>query len=265
MRGRKTDRGVRPLTRAMACACRVATLALLAACDIDFVEPDLPERGAPAVFEATLRTNDGATVDLQARLAPGLDESGLRRGLLRASVRLLGTDVLADSVLRNGTRVYRAALPLGPATRPITLEAPQVEDVTAMIPVVRWSEIMRQGSDTVEVARGSDLVLMVDTTRAAVQPAPAIRQWVLLLRGDGDEFLTIGSNGTPPDSIVVPARFIPASASGFLTARLVHQQLMTFRPAPGDYIALVTLDASIAWTVRVRGAAAVGARAFTND
>jgi hypothetical protein len=63
----------------------------------------------------------------------------------------------------------------------------------------------------------------------------------------------------------VPAKFIPASASGVLTARLVHQQSMVLRPAPGDYIALVTLDASITWTVRVRVAGAARARAFTND
>jgi hypothetical protein len=243
----------------------VAALVQLVACDIDFVEPDLPERGAPAVFEATLRTINGTSMELEARLAPGLDESGLRRSLLRESVRLNGSDVLPDSVLRNGTRVYRATLLLPASTRPITLEAPRVEDVTATIPVVRWFEVMRQGRDTVDVAPGNDLVLTVDTTGIALVPPPAIRQWVVLLRGDGDEFLTIGANGTPPDSIVVPARFIPLSASGSLTARLVHQQTMTLRPAPGDEIAQVTLDATIAWTVRVRGSSALPARAFTND
>lgn len=234
-----------------------AGLLVLIGCDIDFVEPDLPERGAPVVFEATLRVLDGSTIEVGARLAPGLDESGIRRTLQREAMRVLGAEIAPDSVLRNGTRVYLATLPVvGIPADPITLEAPKVEDVGALPPVVRWFGLTRQGPDTVELAPGSDLILTVDSAAAAAVPPPDIRQWTLLLTGAGRAFFSVGSNGVPPDSIVVPARWIPQATDGVITARLTYQQSVQLRPAPGDYVALVLLDTRIQWTVRSRGGGA---------
>jgi hypothetical protein len=237
----------------------VAALAVgLAAC-IDFVEPDLPELGAPVVLQVGVVIVDVVSAGVDARLAPGLDADGFRRSVSRAALRVAGVAIDPDTVLRNGTHVYDAELVLArsPAD-PILIEAPAVDDVAAPPPVARWFTVRRVGPDTVRLAAGADLVLVLDTSAAAPDPPPATRQWVLALTGANGTF-TIASTGIPPDTLVVPARWLPAPADGVVQARLVAQQSAQLRPPPGDYVALLTLDTRITWTVLVEPAVAPAA------
>jgi hypothetical protein len=138
---------------------------------------------------------------------------------------------------------------------PILIEAPAVDDVAAPPPVARWFTVRRAGPDTIRLAAGADLVLVLDTAAPAPEPRPDTRQWVLALTG-ADGTFTIAATGAPPDSILVPARWIPAPADGVVQVRLTDQQSAQLRPPPGDYIALLTMSTRITWTVLIGPGAA---------
>lgn len=230
-------------------ACAVALSAGLAGC-IDFVAPDLPELGAPAVLQARLRLEQGRTLHLDAVLAPGLDERGLRRTLREAAIRLQDVSLSPDSVLPNGTHVYTGRLELEPgANDAILLRGPTVDGVGAPPPLVSWQVVRRAGPDTVMLAAGElRLALILPVAESA--PAPDLRQWVVSLTGADDEAYTISANGPPPDTVVIPPQFVPSLARGQVDVRFAELQSVQLRPLPGDYIALITLDNTIRWTVR---------------
>ena len=235
--------------RCLARCVPLAVISILAAC-IDFIEPDLPARGAPAVIEATLRLFDDSTLQVDARLAPGFDALGLGRVVTRPTLRILGREVVPDSVLRNGTHLYRTELDVaGVVFGPVEFDAPVVRDV-GPLPVVRWFPARRVGPDTIDIAAGEDLVITTALAAGQPEPPPAIRQWTVSL-GAGEDRFTIGANGAPPDSIVIPARWVPDSPNGAIQVRLVYQQTADLHAPPGDYIGLLALDTRINWVVRL--------------
>ena len=226
-----------------------ALVASLGAC-IDFVEPDLPERGAPAVVQATLRAGDDGSLAVEALLTPGLDEDGFRRTLLREALIVADTAIAPIDVARNGTRSYVAAFATAFAPEgEIRFEAPVVRAVGAAPPSVAWSGIRALDDDTVRVSIGDDLVLRI-TTEGAEDPRPELRQWQVQLTAAERSF-RLGGDGVPPDTIVVPARWLPPPDEGHIAARLSYTRSAEIRRSPGDYVGLVLLDVRLNWTVRM--------------
>jgi hypothetical protein len=235
---------------------RTCVLAVLAAVGcVDFIQPELPELGAAAIIEATIRLTDRGTVEIDARLVPGLDEAGFRRGVRLDTIEVLGRRIGADSIARNGTRRYVEQWEAGREIvgEPITFHAPELSGVSATPPAVRWAGVRRADSDTVVLDRGSELRLLVAPGDGSLDPPPDIRQWFLRLDGDDGGF-NIGADGPPPDTIFVPSRWIPAGDT--VHVRLIFSQSVLLQQPPGDYVGLVTLDTRLFWTLLLRDAGA---------
>jgi hypothetical protein len=228
----------------------VAALAL-AGC-IDFVEPDLPELGAPAVIQATIRLTDVGDAAFEALLSPGFDAEGFRREVAMDTVHVLGRAITPDSIARNGSRRYRAVwqAPGTVVAEPVTFRAPLLEDLAASPPSVTWTGAHRLGPDTLDIVAGEDLMLEVGAGAGTALPEPDLQQWFLRLEGDDGAF-NISADGPPPDTIHVPARWIPAGDK--IAARLIYAQSAVIEETPGDYVGLITLDIRLHWTVRLHG------------
>ena len=67
---------------------------------IDFVAPDEPQIGGPAIFQATLRVADDGAVRIVGELEPGIDEDGFRRTV--ASEPVEGERALPEPVEQAG-------------------------------------------------------------------------------------------------------------------------------------------------------------------
>jgi hypothetical protein len=222
---------------------------------IDFVEPDLAERGAAAVLEATFRVHDRGRIELEARLAPGLDRSGFVRVLERESFRLGRIEVAPSAVQPNGTRVFSFARDTlrGVAASALRFEGPVVRGAPPP-PAGVWFGLGRVDADTIPWVPGADLVLRVDAEPGPSDPAPAIRQWFLTLEGR-DGSVRLSADGAPPGAIVLPAGWVPAPRDTTVEVRLVYLQSLRTGAEGEAYIGLITLDARMEWTVRVRPSA----------
>jgi len=203
------------------------------------------------VLQAEVRVLEDLTLRVSGTLAPGLDLAGFRRELSSPHLRLDGflvppVDTLADGALR-----YDATETIDPdgAAGPLTLTAPAIDGVDAQPPSVTWAGLRRIGDDTVHVARGADLVLRVATSDGG--DAAARRQWRLTVAGDSGTTL-LGGDGEPPDSIILPARYVPAGDT--LAARLLWSVSARLDPPPGDYLVLLVGDTRVGWTVIVNEA-----------
>lgn len=229
---------------------RLLLLSLVLSGCIDFVEPDLADLGAPAVIQATLRVTDLGEAEVDALLAPGLDGAGLRRAVTHDTLFALGRPVGPDSIARNGSRRYRAAWTAPPGTvgEPVTFRAPFLSALEASPPEVTWTGARRVGPDTVTLTRGNDLVLEIEPGGGTALPIPDVQHWFLRLEGD-DAGFNISADGPPPDTIIVPARWIPAG--GQVAARLIFAQSAVLDDGPGDYVGLITLDIRLHWTLRL--------------
>lgn len=224
--------------------------ACLAAGCVDFVEPDLPELGRPASFEALIVVADTGTAELSAVLVPGLDAEGLRRPVRRDSVEVLGRSIASDSILFNGTRRYHEiwSVPASAVVGPVGFRAPSLDAVRAAPPAVEWWGLRRDGPPEIDGHRGEDLVLRLATGAGAGQPEPEIRQWFLRLAGEDGAF-GLSVDGVPPDTIQIPARWIPDGDE--IEVRLIFSQSAVLRPPPGDYVGVIKLDTRLYWTVRM--------------
>jgi hypothetical protein len=220
---------------------------------LDFVEPDIPEMGAPATLQATVRLTDLGTAEIDAQLMPGLDGSGARRQLTGTPLEVLGQAIDADTIRRNGVRRYLESwiAPDSVVGQRITLRAPGVEGVLAAPPSIQWLGIRKLGSDTLDLAAAQDLRLPVDLGNGVSSPQPEITQWFLRLAGDSAAF-GISADGMPPDTIVVPAHWLPRGEE--LDVRLIYNQSSILRSPPGDYVGVITLDVRLFWIVHIRNA-----------
>jgi hypothetical protein len=224
----------------------IAALLAVAGC-IDFVEPELPERGAPAVLQLTVRFLATGTTEVDGRLVPGLDEAGVPRRVTDARLRVLGHELEPDATTSAGTRVYRADWPGGAADAagPITARGPGVEGLAA--PGIRWYALHHDGPASLTLAADSDLRLTVAVTAGVAEPEPDIRWWFLTL-SDSTRVFRLGADGAPPDTILVPARWVPAGDS--LSAALSYQQSARIESQSEHYVGLFTLDTRVSWVVR---------------
>lgn len=217
---------------------------------IDFVDPNIPDAGGAAVISAIAVFSDRGTADVRATFNPGLDVTGVRRPVADPGLLVNDTVIQPDRIQRDGDRLYEALYPFDPATETVTVEflAPAVAGIAASRPAASLSGVRRIGPDTLRMVSGSDLLLRLTAEPGTSAPAPLSRQWFLTLAAATTEF-RLGGNGPPPDTILIPARFIPAGDS--LEVRLIYQQLVEAEPPPGDYIGIFTFDVRLFWTVRV--------------
>ena len=234
------DRG--DLLRALSVA---AVAAGCAGC-IDFVEPELPERGAPAVAHIAVVLLDSGVLALNGTLAPGFDDDGLRRRIADPTVAAAGAVFAPLGTARDGSLQYSAEEPIDPAvaTGLVEIRGPRPEAVAAA-PLIAWPGMGRADRDT--VMREPDGSVRLHVERApepATGPPPEIRQWFLNLAGEESTF-RLGGDGPPPAELDIPGRFIP---EGPVAARLSYQQSATLRSGE-IYVALITLDVRVHWVV----------------
>lgn len=225
---------------------RLGLLLLLAGSGcIDFIEPELPDRGAPAVLQMTLRLLETGTAELEGRLVPGLDAAGVPRRVSDPKIRVLGRHIDPDSTTSAGTRFYQAQWTQAAGANPLEAAGPEVARLAAA-PGFRWYGIQKPGPGTVNVQQGADLPLVVAVDSRPAEPEPGIRQWFLTL-SDTAHVFRLSADGPPPSEIVVPARWVPAGDS--VAVLLIYQQSSKIE-ASAEYIGLMTLDIRLAWTVR---------------
>jgi hypothetical protein len=241
------------LFRALSARSAALTVVLAAGC-IDFVEPDIAELGAAAVAQVTIRLTDLGTVEINARVAPGLDAAGFRRSV-EDPLEVFDRIIEPDSVTRNGTRIYLETWQASPdiVADTVRFQAPAVHPVTAPPPAVQWLGIRRAGSDTASLDEGDDLRLAIRLTEGDARPQPQIQQWFLRLGTDSSAF-NISADGVPPDTLRVPAHWIPPGDS--IGVRLIFNQSAVLREPPGDYMGVITVDTRLFWTVRRRSVVA---------
>ena len=199
--------------------------------------------------------SDSGTVRADARLRPGLDFDGLERPLPDPRLRILGQVLEPDTVLRDGTRSYRASWEADPAVHldPITVTAPLIEDLATPPPAVRWYGLRRDGPDAIDLLRGDDLHLPVAEVEGDAAPVPSLQQWFLTLQS-GDSQFRFGSDGVPESPIWIPVRWIPKGDS--VRVRLVYTQSGVVGGQNDDYVGVVTANSLLYWTVRLAPAEA---------
>lgn len=248
-------RGDLPLALRRVAATAACALTLTGCVQFDFLEPDLPESGAPVVFQANVYIDETGTFRLDGSLVPGLNFDGFRRTVLNDTIGVSSLDVTPSAIAGNGTRTY--AFPTHVAdpvsfTQPLIITPPVVADVGAVPPVLRWYGLNRVDGDSLIVPRGAELMLRVSNQAARNQPGPQIRQWFLELATDSTSF-RLGGSGEPPDTIRVPAYWIPPSSNGRIAAYLTYYVAGTYRPFPGDYLLIVGANMRLRWNIRLQG------------
>lgn len=226
-------------------------VSLVCAACYDFVEPDFPEAGAPAVLQASVFADESGSISINALLVPGLGIGGFQRNVLRDTLDIYGVALAPKAVRKNGSREYNFSetRPRAALTRPFDVSAPRVEDVPGTPPSVEWFPIRRADPDTIVWKRGTDLILRVDTALGRSQPVPAIRQWFLTLTGTAVSF-RISSDGLPPATIRIPPEFIPASTGSIQVLLSLYQAGLLQSPTR-DYLANLSFNFQIRWIVRV--------------
>lgn len=224
----------------------IAPAAFLPCACVDFVEPSIPELGAAAVLQVEVRVLEDGELQLQATLDPGLDSAGFRRRVTDPALRFDGLRFEATDTLAGGALVWNVTTQLDDSEGPFSFIAPEIAGARAQPPGLTFAGLRFIEPDTVLALPGQDLVLPIATSSG--DDSAARRQWRLTVRGDSTLFL-IGADGPPPDSILVPARYLPAGDT--LDALLLWTVGARVEPPPGDYVALVNGDTRARWTVIV--------------
>lgn len=227
--------------------------ALLAAC-WDFVAPDFPGAGAPAVFQMTVTMNELGVGSLNGLLVPGLALSGFQRDVPDDSLFVNGVRVAPSSIRANGTREYQLSGFIGDSSKvePPSLELlpPRIDDIATVPTAVRWYGITKLDPDTITWPRGTNLVLRVDTALAIPEPFPQIRQWFLDINGVTRSF-RISSDGLPPGTLIIPPTFVPEPANNRIVVTMLWYQTGQYRTPANDYLTNITLSVALTWIVRV--------------
>lgn len=225
---------------------------LLTAC-LDFQEPEIPDRAAPAVVQAAVRAFDAGLLQVDGSLQPGRDSTGFQRVVQSPFIQANNFLVLPSSLGERGQRNYSQTFATAPRMTggPFRITLPDVRDAGTM-PTVLWNGLLRVDPDTIVAARGGDIVLHMDTIASPSTPAP-FRQWFLDIRA-GVRTFRISSDGLPPLTLRIPAEFIPPSGDPRAFISLIYFQTGQIRSSTQEYIGNVTLDVRLNWIVRFTGA-----------
>jgi hypothetical protein len=231
----------------------VFVIAALCAGCWDFVEPDFPEAGAPAVLQSSTFVDERGNISIDALLAPGFTVAGLQREVPNDTLHVYGLSLAPAEIKKNGSRAYTFSGNLDspdPLRVPFVLDGPVIEEVTGPPPHVRWFGIRKLDPDTITWPRGTELRLRIDTTLAQATPLPQIRQWFLEIRGK-DRSFRVSSDGLPPATLRLPAEWVPADTNGIVTATLSFYQSGTLLSPKRDYIGNISFTVLIRWIIKV--------------
>jgi len=226
-------------------------LSLCGAGCYDFVEPDFPEAGGPALLQASAYADENGSLQINALLAPGLDANGVERTVPNDTLDIYGLKLAPKDVSNNGSRTYsffgeKSGFSI---TAPFDVNGPRIDDVVGPPPRVHWFAIKRTDPDTVVWTRGTDLVLHVDTAVGVSLPPPAIRQWFLTLSGASPSF-RVSSDGLPPTTLRIPVEWVPTPANGFIVVTLSYFQGGQQQGPSRDYIGNITFNITLRWIIR---------------
>jgi hypothetical protein len=228
--------------------------ALLAAAGcVEFTAPDIPDAGGPAIVALLVAVSDSGTVAVSGSVRPGRDVSGVLRAIPSDAVTVLGRTVepvrIRDEDERTYSTNFSAAADV--ARGPVDVVAPAVEGVGTAPPSISFSGLVRLDPDTITLRRGDDLVLRTAPGPGASTPPPGLTQWFLQLGAADDAFFGLSGGGTVPETLVVPARYVPEVPGGLIGVRLIQIRTISFPPERGNYFGTVSVQIRLHWTVRV--------------
>jgi hypothetical protein len=226
--------------------------ALLCAGCIELTEPEIPDPRSPAILQANMRIFDAGMFQVDGSLSPGREETGFLR-VVQVPYIQSGRFVVAPRTLSpQGVRTYNEsfAVPRNATAGPFELIPPDVRG-TPTLPPVRWWGLHRVGSDTLVVAPGRDVVLLVDPVPEASQPATRVRQWFLEIR-TGATVFRISADHPPPPVLRIPAEFAPGRLGERADISLIYYQSAQLRAPDNSYIASILLDTRLNWVVLFR-------------
>lgn len=235
----------------MARALKLLALTLACSACFDFIAPEFPEAGAPALFHVTAFV-EPQQLRVDATLAPRLDRFGFVRPVPDDTVRVNGLPLVPNDTARPGVRTYSETWSPAPASLANGLEivAPVVVGIEAEAPRFHWYVAERVGPDTMTITAGQPIVLRLNPDPGESQPPPTFRQWFLTLQSGGTT-LRISADSPPPAVLTIPTEFVPTD-SGTVSVLLSDRQTASLRPAPGDYTAIVAVDSRLRWTIFVQ-------------
>lgn len=224
---------------------------LLAAC-IDFAEPVIPDRRAPAVLNVNVRPFDTGVLQIDGSLSPGRDSLGFQRAVPSPFIAVNNFTAQPQTISEQGSRSYSAvfAIPRNQTLGPFDMVFPVVNDV-GQLPNVRWFGLQKLDPDTVRPLRGEDVVLRLDTAAEQSNPPNRFRQWFVEIRAGVTAF-RISGDGPVPLRLRIPAEFVPPSPDNRASVSLIYFQTAQLRSPPGTYLANVTLDTRLQWVIAFR-------------
>lgn len=234
----------------MARALTLLILALGCSACFDFIAPEFPEAGAPALFHVTAFVEE-QQLRVDATLAPRLDRFGFERPVPDDTVRVNGLPMVPNDTAPAGVRTYSQTWSPAPASIANGLEivAPAVVGIEAQPPRFHWYAAEGVGTDTMTIMAGEPIILRLNPDPGVSDPAPSFRQWFLTLQS-GSRTLRISADAPPPPVLTIPKEFVPTD-SGTVRVLLSDRQTVSLRPAPGDYIGIVAVDTRLRWTIFV--------------
>jgi hypothetical protein len=244
-----TARPLRLVARGARDAALVAALVATTGC-LEFADPTIPNRAAPAVLQANMRVFDQGVFQVDGSLQPGRDSAGFQRSVQSPFIHAAGHLIEPLSLGSGGRRSYMTAMTIPPRETlgPFELIAPVIRGVDEL-PTVVWHGLARLDPDTIVVRPGEDIVLRMDTADAMPQPANPNRQWFLDVSA-GPASFRLSSNGVPPLTLRIPADWIPPPENGHALVSLVYLQSRQLRTPDGLYIGNILLDVRLRWVVR---------------
>ena len=219
---------------------------------VEFAEPVIPDRRAPAVGFFNMRVFDNGVLQVDGSLSPGRDSVGFQRAVLSPFIRVNTFNVEPTAVTEQGQRTYGTVFPIPRATTigPWELNGPEVAGV-GQLPRVLWGGIRKLDPDTLRVVRGDDIVLNMDTAAVQAIPTTRFRQWFIDIRA-GTQSFRLSGDGPVPLRLRIPAEFIPPSPNNLATISMLYLQTASVSAPTGLYVANVTLDARLTWIVVFR-------------
>jgi hypothetical protein len=221
---------------------------------LEFVAPELAGSRGGAVLQGAVRLLGNDSVRIEAHLTPGVDAAKTDFRVVSPDTLYVNDQVVPSSgVLANQERDYIATVATDTATlrrTGIVIRSPGVSGVVAPPPVFRFPSIQRVGSDTVPFTRGEDVRLPIRVLRPAGLASNIAQDWRVELVS-ADQVFRLGGNGQPPESILLPAAYVPSSGAN-VQATLFFSEILQQRVPPGDYVATLALDARVQWVLRPR-------------
>lgn len=232
----------------------VLLIALATTACWDFVEPEFPEAGAPALLQATAAVDEKGGLVFDALLIPGLAIGGVQRPVPHDTLDVYNLRLGPESIARNGRRSYAFGGKLtlnNVLLLPFELQAPVVEGVAGPPPHVRWFGIRKTDPDTIIWTRNTDLLLHVQPVPGVSLPPPATRQWFLEVRGSSRSF-RISADSLPPAEMRILAAWVPESDGDTLHVNFSFFQNGQQESPGGDYIGNFAFTTLLHWFVLVR-------------